>query len=212
MTLDRLLVSGALMAMLSGCPTTVDGDSRLNGGGTGSPDDPVYVVTGSCIGSFMLHGDGNPVGFSVGSASNSEFHVDYKEIGELNGLVISIFADSDFGDNYYSGIGTYDILGDQSLDEDNSVFFEEGYFDSCPDEYEPCLPICEDGQIWGDSLNDKLDRLGGFLLQFYGEGADPGSTYDGKIFTAFPIEGPWGGGDVCTYTEEADRGGDCSNL
>ncbi|MAG60932.1 hypothetical protein CL619_04050 [archaeon] len=209
--MKRMIASLGLVALLGAC----DGDGdRLegNGGVEGSEDDPSYVVAGSCSGSFMLQGDGHPVGFSTGYADNPEFRVDYKEIGLLDGSVIIISADGDFGDNYQSGIGTYEILEDEMLTPENSLYFDEGYFDTCPDEYSTCLPFCEDGQIWGDSLNDKIDRLGGFLLRFNGEGTDENSSFNNRIYTAFLIEGPWSGGDACSSTEEADYSGDCSNL
>jgi hypothetical protein len=207
--MKRMLAALGLVGLLgTGCP--ID-DDRLEGNGTGTPDDPVYVVTGESDPSLMLQGVGNPVGYSTWNADNSQFSTEYAMIGFFDeGGVIVIPESSEVGDHWTQGVGTYELLDNgEGLTEENAPFyFVESDFQNCPSGQDECIPICDNGQIWGDYLNNKLEGSEGFLILHTRE-AESVPTW---MYTAFTLEGPWEGRDAARETETSDYSGDCSNI
>ena len=193
--MKRIAALGLVALLAGGCGPARgsgddDDDNGLVGNG-GSLENPEYWLPGTINRSFKLRGQNNPVGFSSNQSENPTFNIEYKDIGTYNGSTIEIPTDPDIGDNYDEGIGLYIIIENGRLDPDQDPFyFGEGYWEDCPDESPTCIPVCENGQVWGDHLNEKLDSLGGFLLDYEGVGSPIGS----RRIPTFIINGPWEGG------------------
>ncbi len=196
-----------LVALLAGCGPGGSGPG-LNGGiPVGSSSSPAYWVDGYCSVSFKVQGEGNPVGFSSFGANNSTYEIAYKDIGTFEGDIITIPADSDIGDDFWTGIGTYTILETTTLTEENSRYFGAGVYNNCEDGT-TCIPLCDNGQVWGDNINDKLEEYGGFLLEL----DSVGGSDETRAEPTFLLEGAWNGHDACKTTVAYNLNGDCSGL
>ena len=205
MTRKQLMIGGLGALVLGACgpnsggttvvtkTVTVDGSEGIP---TGSADEPVYWVAGHCGDSFELKGEGNPVGYSNSYAESEEFRIDYKDIGEFDDPFIIILADEDIGDDYWGGIGTYEMLpGERLTEENNYKFFEEGFHGNCEDS-QMCVPICGDDRVWGDVINDKLDQYDGVLI-----GSDLVDSSSDLVWPYFRMTGSWGVSDACKNSE-----------
>ena len=204
--LEKLLTLLGAGVMLSGCP--VD-DGRLEGNGTGTPDDPVCWVTGRVNRSFEMKGQNNPVGFSSFYSEDQTYSVEYLDIGTFDGEIIEIPPHEDIGEDYETGIGTYLVIeGERLTPEQDPKYFEENYWLNCPEGEPTCLPVCDNGKIWGDHLNDTLDQLGGFLLDYTGVGL---SDSEGRL-TTYVVDCPWGGSDQYINAQLNDFSDPCFDL
>ena len=193
--MKQILPLGLVALLGVGCPT--DDGSRLEGNGPygGSPDSPEYWKSGSGNKSIAVQGEGQSALISASHAVNSEFRVNYKEIGMFKDGVVSIPPDEDLGEYSLNGIGDYIILDDEFLTHENAPF----YFGEDR--------TCNNGQEWGEYVNGLLEEHRGFLVrhEFYESG-------DSLIVPMFVIDGPWGGEDNPELSHLYIQSGPCSNI